>query len=192
MSHCKRIGRRAFTLVELLVVIAIIGVLVALLLPAIQAAREAARRAQCQNQLKQIEQRKQSGEAAVMSELIPGNRYLTQRRWDDAAKAYEPVRVKHPQDWLVRYRLAYLAYMRADYRQAEAGLMPIVNGTGMTDNVKSNAMLTMARIYDLRGQREQALAMYKKIIDSNKNEVAAQSARRGLVTPYTRRIRTDG
>jgi prepilin-type N-terminal cleavage/methylation domain-containing protein len=47
-------SRSAFTLIELLVVIAIIAILIALLLPAVQAVRAAAQRAQCENNLKQI------------------------------------------------------------------------------------------------------------------------------------------
>jgi prepilin-type N-terminal cleavage/methylation domain-containing protein/prepilin-type processing-associated H-X9-DG protein len=55
MKNRRSYRSRGFTLIELLVVIAIIAVLIALLLPAVQAAREAARRAQCVNNLKQLQ-----------------------------------------------------------------------------------------------------------------------------------------
>jgi prepilin-type N-terminal cleavage/methylation domain-containing protein/prepilin-type processing-associated H-X9-DG protein len=48
-------NRAAFTLVELLVVITIMGILMSLLLAGVQSAREAARRAQCTNNLRNID-----------------------------------------------------------------------------------------------------------------------------------------
>ena len=46
--------KKAFTLIELLVVIAVVGILMALLVPVAGKARETARRAQCANNLRQM------------------------------------------------------------------------------------------------------------------------------------------
>jgi hypothetical protein len=51
-------------------------------------------------------------------------------------------------------------------------------------------MLYLARVHDLRGRREEAVRLYKKIVDSFENEGAAGAARLGLVTPY-RRLQTQ-
>jgi prepilin-type N-terminal cleavage/methylation domain-containing protein len=68
-STAKPRPRAGFTLIELLVVIAIIAVLIALLLPAVQAVREAARRAQCVNNLMQLNIAIKNYEAA--NEILP-------------------------------------------------------------------------------------------------------------------------
>ena len=45
-----------------------------------------------------MERRRASGEAATYVALIRGNRLAAERRWDEAAAAYEAVRRDHPDD----------------------------------------------------------------------------------------------
>ncbi len=73
----QRTSRQGFTLVELLVVIAIIGILIGLLVPAVQSAREAARRAECANNMRQLN-------TAIFSYESTNNRYIG---YADQAKA---------------------------------------------------------------------------------------------------------
>jgi type II secretory pathway pseudopilin PulG len=68
--------KRGFTAIELLVIIAIVAILIALLLPAIQAAREAARRAQCLNNVHQIDLAMQNY-AATYNNQFPASASVT-------------------------------------------------------------------------------------------------------------------
>lgn len=89
------------------------------------AAREDAQRVRADNrwkdwhktadeQLAWIDSRRRSGEDTIYAALIPGNRLAADRRWDEAAAAYESVRQQHPNDVQVRYRLAQLRFPRGD------------------------------------------------------------------------------
>src|SRR6185436_9721942 len=49
-----------------------------------------------------IEARRASGEAAAYTSLIRGNRLVVEKRWDEAAAAYETARRERPNDPQVR------------------------------------------------------------------------------------------
>jgi len=141
--------------------------------------------------LKWIEQRRASGEAAVYAELIPANRLAGEHRWDEARAAYESVRARHPDDPQVRFRLAQLEFNRGDDSKAEAGFSSIMNAGAKTPAwLRSSAMLYVARIQDLRGRRDEALHLYKRIAAEYEHESAASGARAGMVAPYRRRSPT--
>jgi hypothetical protein len=148
--------------------------------------------ASAQRLLRWMEERQKSGEAARYAELIPGNRLVAERRWAEALEFYEQARKKHPGDWQLRYRLAYLEFARGELEKAQAAFDGIVssNPGKMPNWLKANSMLYLARVHDLRGRREEAVRLYKKIVDSFENEGAAGAARLGLVTPY-RRLQTQ-
>ncbi len=145
--------------------------------------QEAAKR-----QLKWGEERQKSGEAAVYTELIPGNRLVAQRRWEEAVKLYDAARQKHPDDWQVRYRLAYMEFARGEIPQAATLFSGIVySNPGKTPSwLKANSLLWLARIHDLRGERDQAVRLYKRVVSEFEDESASGGARVGLLTPYRR------
>jgi len=136
--------------------------------------------------LKWMERRRASGESAIYAALIRGNRLAAERRWDDAAAAYEAVRRDHPDDPQVRYRIAALQFTRGEIDRAVSAFSAVAADPKAPDWIKAQALLYVGRAHDLAGRRADAKKTYERIVDDYEHEGAARAARVGLVTPYRR------
>ena len=141
-----------------------------------------------QGQIAFIEARKNtSDEAVVYAALIPGNRHVVDHRWDDAIAIYDRVGAAHPGSWQVKYRRAYLEFMRGNDDAAARALHEIVASTApMPGWLKAQAMLNLAWTHDLGGRRAEATRLYKRTVEEYENEGASGAARIGMITPYRR------
>jgi hypothetical protein len=52
--------------------------------------------------------------------------------------------------------------------------------------IKAASLLNLAWTHDLGGRRQEALKLYKRVVDDFENEAPASAARIGLVSPYRR------
>jgi hypothetical protein len=124
-------------------------------------------------------------DAAAYASLIPGNRLVSEERFDEARASYERARTGADAEWQVRYRLAVLEFTRRDYGRAAAALEAIVASTArMPDWLKASALLHLAWTRDLAGRRADAVVLYKRIVADFDDETAARPARVGLLAPY--------
>jgi hypothetical protein len=139
--------------------------------------------------LQWIAQRRANGDAAVYASLIPGNRLVAERRWDEAAAAYETVRRERPNDPQVRFRLATLHFQRGDAEGAAAIAGPLAADRTTPAWIRASSLLIVGRAHDLAGRRDEAKRTYTKIVDDFERESAAWPARVGVIAPYTRQGR---
>jgi tetratricopeptide (TPR) repeat protein len=141
------------------------------------------------NVLKQIEDRKASGEAAAVASLIPGNRLVAEGKWDEAQKAYEPLRARDPQNPWIRYRLAILDFSRGR-PDAALPVFTALSAAGKTiaENIRAQSLLHVGRIHDLAGRRADAKKAYQQVVDDFPKLAAASTAKVGLITPYHRPV----
>jgi tetratricopeptide (TPR) repeat protein len=117
--------------------------------------------------------------------LLDGNRLVAESRFDEARAAYLAVAKAHPDNWQVRYRLAYLEFARGRYDDAAAGLRAIVDTRSrMPRWLKAAALLNLARVEDIAGNRGEAVRLYKRVVDDFEDEPPAGAARLGLIAPY--------
>jgi hypothetical protein len=136
---------------------------------------------------KWIATRRANGDEATYAALLRGNRLVAERKWDEAAAAYEVVRRDRPNDPQVRYRLVQLQFARGDAAGAGAAAATLAADRAAPTWIKSQALLIVARADDLAGRRDAATRNYKRIVDEYEKESAVWAAKVGLVTPYRRR-----
>ena len=145
-----------------------------------------------QSQIAFIDNRRKTDEGAIYASLVPGNRLMTEHKWDEANAVYDRVAAAHPGNWQVRYRRAYLEFLRGNYDAAGRGLNEIVSSNAqMPSWLKAAAMLNLAWTHDIAGRRAEAVKLYKRIVDDYENEASSGSARVGLISPYRAPTRTQ-
>ena len=143
-----------------------------------------------QQQIAAIEQRRKTDEGALYAALIPGNRLVVDRRFDEARAVYERAANGSGDNWQVKYRLAYLEFARRNYAAAASQFQPIVSSPAkLAGWIKAGAMLHLAWTHDLAGRRTEAIKLYKQIVDNYENEGPAGAARLGLIAPYRGPVR---
>jgi tetratricopeptide (TPR) repeat protein len=134
------------------------------------------------------DKRARSGEGELYTALIPGNRLVADDRFDEARVFYETLAARHPGDWQVRYRLAYLDFARERYDAAATGMQAIVNSpASMPDWLKAAALLHLAYTHDLAGRRSEALRLYRRVVDRYEDDSSAGAARLGIIAAYRRK-----
>jgi tetratricopeptide (TPR) repeat protein len=135
-----------------------------------------------------LEKRARSGEGTIYTALIPGNRLVADDRFDEAKALYDTLAARHPGDWQVRYRLAYLDFAQERYGAAATGMQAIVNSSAsMPDWLKAAALLHLAYTHDLAGRRPEALRLYRRVLDRYEDESSAGAARLGVISAYRRK-----
>jgi tetratricopeptide (TPR) repeat protein len=136
--------------------------------------------------LKWLERWRSSGEGSVFAALIPGNRLVDARQWDEAAASYEQVRQQYANNPQVRFRIAVLTFRRGDAPRARPEFQSVAASAAAPEWLKAQALLMAARTDDLEGRRSEAVAGYRRIVDDYGRESAVWAAKVGLVTPYRR------
>ena len=132
-----------------------------------------------------IAARAKTNEGTIYAALLPGQRLVVEDRFDEAKAFYESVGARHPGDWQVRYRLAYLEFARGRYDVAAQQLQVITTSRApMPAWLRAAAMLTLAWTHDIAGRRAEAVRLYRIILDDYEDEAPAGAAQLGLIAPY--------
>jgi hypothetical protein len=128
-----------------------------------------------------------AGDGPVFAALVLPNRLTLERRWAEAAAAYELVRTRYPDHPHVRYRIAQMRFRKGEIEGLAQEFAAIAQARSAPAWLKAAALLQLGRVHDVAGRRADARKAYERVVSEYEGEGASWPARVGLITAYQRR-----
>ncbi|MCI0336437.1 MAG: DUF3808 domain-containing protein [Acidobacteria bacterium] len=113
---------------------------------------------------------------------------VTLKRPEDAYKAFEEVLndpAAAPAADLVHYQYAEALALNKEFQRAAEHFLAVQKSNGADTNLATVALLRAAQIYDLGGQRADAIAQYRAVLARPNVFDTREQAERGLKEPFT-------
>ena len=128
---------------------------------------------------------KRTPQLEVKLHFIIGDELFSEGKYLDAIEEYKKVFDTFPYSSLANYKIALTFYKLKNYDSALDSFRLAVDGDGNPGWVIAMSNLYMGMIYDTLGQRERAIAQYKKVLNGNDNSHGAVDlAMKYLKSPY--------
>ncbi len=120
---------------------------------------------------------------------------MTLKRADDAYATFEDL-LKDPAAApamdLVHYQYAEALAVNKEHRRAAEHFLEVPKSKGADENLATLALLRVAQVYDLAGERNQAVAQYKAVLARPNVYDTHEQAAKGLKQPFKEKEKANG
>jgi tetratricopeptide (TPR) repeat protein len=125
---------------------------------------------------------------SYLVKLEKASTLVTLKRSEDAYQAFEGL-LKDPGATpaadLINYQFAEALALNKDYQRAVEHFLAVPKSTGADENLATVALLRAAQVYDLGGQRDEAISQYKVVLARPNVYDSRVQAERGLKEPFS-------
>ena len=129
---------------------------------------------------------RRSAALEVAVKISLGDDYRDTEEFVSAIREYEKAKTLDPRSSLAHYRLGQTYFEQNSYTNAANSLRDALNGDLNPHWVEAMAQLHLGKIYDILGERNRALAEYRKVLNSKVTyQGADEEAKRLTEQPYS-------
>jgi tetratricopeptide (TPR) repeat protein len=124
---------------------------------------------------------------SYLVKLEKASTLVTLKRSEDAYQAFEDLLkdpAAAPAADLINYQYAEALALNKEYRRAAEHFLAVPKSTGADANLATVSLLRAAQVYDLGGQRDQAISHYKTVLSRPNVYDTRVQAERGLKEPF--------